>query len=315
MVRWPEVKKGGKHNVTVTGATGHVGRGIAERLLAWGDRVRAISRKAETLTSLTEKGAEAWPGDLLDTEFLTGAFRGADAVFAMIPPNPVAEDAREDQRKFAMSIADALGAAGIKHVVALSSVGGGLASGTGTIAGLHEFEERLRQVPGLSATILRPTYFMENFLYAIPLIREAGINGGAIKGDVPIGMIATRDIAEAGAEILSDATLIGDSVLELLGPEDLTFRQATSILGTAIGMPDLQYMEFPDADYRNALLAMGFSKSVANSYLEMNAAISDGTIQNTVTRNASSTTPTTLEDFARSVFAPAYKGTAAEAEA
>ncbi|MBK9152898.1 MAG: NmrA family NAD(P)-binding protein [Chloracidobacterium sp.] len=301
--------------ITITGATGHVGGGIAERLLDSGHKVRAIARSEERLKPLAEKGAEIWAGDLADTEFLTKAFEGADAVFAMIPPNPAAEDLRADYRKFADSIARSLQAAGTKNVVALSSVGGSLPSGTGPIAGLHEFEERLKQVAGLSLTVLRPTYFMENFLYTIPLIKSAGINGGAIKGDVPVAMIATADIAEAAAGILAGPGSSGTEVRELLGPKDLTFSEASGILGAAIGKPDLQYVEFSDQDYRGALLGMGFSPSVADSYLEMDAAISNGIIQNTTTRDAESTTKTTLDEFARDVFAPAFKGAAAEAKA
>ncbi|MGQ0591946.1 MAG: NAD(P)H-binding protein [Gammaproteobacteria bacterium] len=293
------------HLVTITGATGHVGKALAERLLQGGVKIRAVARSAKKLAPLTARGAEACVGDLQDTAFLTEAFRGADTVFAMIPSQPDVPDLQADQLRTATSVTEALKASGVPRVVALSSAGAGLPSGTGPIAGLHEFEELLKSVPGLSVVALRPTYFMENQLESIDLIKSAGINGSAARADVALAMIATRDIAAVTAEYLLAPTFDGYTVRELLGPRDYTHREATAILGAAIGKPDLAYVEFSDEDFRKGLLGAGFSASAADAYVEMYAAINDRRIQNTTSRNASNTTPTTLEEFAREVFAPA----------
>jgi len=303
------------HLVTVTGATGHIGRAIAENLLRSGHRVRAVARDKGKLAELAKNGAEILSGDVSDTAFLTNAFREADAVFAMIPPNPVAPDIRADQRKVAESICGALKNSGTTRVVALSSVGGSLESGTGPIVGLHEFEELLKTVPDTPAVILRPTYFMENFLNSIPLIKNAGINGSTVDGDTSMPMIATKDIAAAASEYLENPKFDAYSVHELYGPRAYTFAEATTILGTASGRPDLQYVKFSKEDYRKGLLDAGLSESVADSYIEMEEAFNDGRIQETVHRDEGSTTPTTLEEFGRDTFAPAYKGSAAEAGA
>jgi uncharacterized protein YbjT (DUF2867 family) len=303
------------HLVTVTGATGHIGSGIAERLLKGGHRVRGVVRDAKKFSSLAKNGAESRVGDIADAKFLADAFSGADAVFAMIPTSPIAGDIRAEMRQIAKNIVEALKASSVKHVVALSSIGGNLPSGTGPIAGLHEFEELLKSVPDLSLVILRPTYFMENFIESIPMIKDAGINGSAVRGDVSMPMIATRDIAEAAAKILETSTFEGQTVRELLGPRQYTFREATSILGTAIGKPELPYVDLSPDDLRKGLLDAGLSESVADAYLEMENAFNNGSVQATVTRSALNTTPTTLEEFARDTFVPAYKGAAAEAGA
>jgi NAD(P)H dehydrogenase (quinone) len=70
--------------VAITGATGNIGRALAERLLKRGVSVRAIGRTADRLRPLLARGAEAHVGDLRDPDFLARAFRGAGAVFAMI---------------------------------------------------------------------------------------------------------------------------------------------------------------------------------------------------------------------------------------
>ena len=298
------------HLVAVTGATGNVGGGIVERLLLDGHDVRAIGRDRAKLEPLVLRGAEARVGDQSNVDFLTKAFNGAKAVFAMIPSNPSAKDMRQEQREFAHAIVEAAKNSGVKKVVALSSVGAQHESGTGPIAGLHDFEELLTYAPGVSVIFLRPTYFMENFLHKIPLIKSAGFNGGLVRADLRMPMIATRDIAEAGAEYLADPAFDGHSVRELLGPKDCSFAEATSTLGAAIGNPDLPYTTFSQEDFKNGLLAAGVSESVADNYVEMENAMNDGLVAGSA-RSADNTTPTTLEQFAADTFAPSFKGSGA----
>jgi uncharacterized protein YbjT (DUF2867 family) len=293
--------------VTITGATGNIGKALAERLLQSGVKIRAVARNAEKLALLTAKGAEACVGDAENPAFLTEAFRGADAVFAMIPPHSNVPDLRADQLRIATSLSEALKTVGVSHVVALSSAGASLPSGTGPIAGLHKFEELLKSIPALSVIALRPTLFMENHLASIPLIKSAGINGSAAHADVALAMIATRDIAAVAAEYLMNPTFDGYAVRELYGPRDYTHREVTSILGAAIRKPDLVYVEFSYEDFRKDLLAAGFSASVADAYIEMYTAINEGRIQSTMSRNEWNTTPTTLDEFACDIFVPAYQ--------
>jgi uncharacterized protein YbjT (DUF2867 family) len=295
------------HLVTITGATGNIGKALADRLLHSGVTIRAVARTAERLLPLTARGAEACVGDMAHTAFLTEAFRGADAVFAMIPPHYHAPDLRAYHPRITASLAEGLQTAGVPRVVALSSSGASLPSGTGPIADLHTFEACLQAIAGLSVVALRPTLFMEDQLASIPLIRSAGVNGSAAHADVALAMVATRDIAAIAAEYLRAPTFEGYIVRDVLGPRDYTHREATAILGAAIGKPDLAYVELSYEDFRQGLLGAGFSVSAADAYVEMYTAINTGRIQSTVRRNASNTTPTTLEEFAREVFAPAYQ--------
>jgi uncharacterized protein YbjT (DUF2867 family) len=295
------------HRVTITGATGNIGMALVQRLLQRGVKVRAVARSAGKLAALTAQGAEACVGDIENAAFLAGVFSGADAVFAMIPPHRQTPDVRAQQRRIATSLTEALRAAGVRHAVALSSVGAGLPSGTGPIAGLHEFEEMLKSVAGLSVVALRPAFFMENHLASISLIKSAGILGSAARAGTTQAMIATRDIAAAASEYLLAPTFEGRIVRELLGPRDYAHREVASILGAAVGKADLAYVEFSCEDFRKGLLGAGFSASVADAFVEMYTAFNEGRIQSTVTRTAASTTPTTLETFAREVFAPAYQ--------
>lgn len=293
--------------VTVIGATGNIGRALAENLLKSGTKVRAVGRSADKLASLSKVGAESRVGSLDDSAFVADALRGADAAFLMIPPHYTAPDMRADQRRLGANLVEAVKQSGIKRVAVLSSLGGEFPSGTGPIVGLHEFENAIRGVAGLSAVILRPTYFMENHLGSIGLIKHAGINGSAMRPDTRLAMVATRDIAAVAAEVLSKPDFAGISVREVLGARDYSMQEATAILGASIGKPELAYVQFSDADFKKGLTGAGFSADVADKFVEMNAAFNAGTIQNTVQRNAANTTGTTLEQFAREVFAPLFQ--------
>jgi uncharacterized protein YbjT (DUF2867 family) len=62
---------------------------------------------------------------------------------------------------------------------------------------------------------------------------------GPIRADVPLAMIATRDIGAAAVEALLRLDFQGRQTQELLGPRDVTYTEAAKIIGTAIGKPDL----------------------------------------------------------------------------
>ena len=129
--------------ISVMGATGQVGGQVVRRLLEAGEKVRALGRSRGKLAEI--KGAEAMAGDAADAAFLTGAFRGADAVFALLPPDLASTDYRALQDRHGESIVQAVRDSGVRHVVFLSSIGADQPSGTGPIAGLAAQEARLRR--------------------------------------------------------------------------------------------------------------------------------------------------------------------------
>jgi len=292
--------------LVITGASGHIGSQAAEILLDGGQEVRVIGRKPEGLQRLVKRGAVAAIGNLLDRSFLSRAFAGASAVFTMIPPNYAAADFRAYQKLVGKNLAYAIADAGVAHVVNLSSQGAELTDGTGPILGLHDQEVRLNALAGVHVLNLRPTYFMENLLLNIPLIQQHGIAGSAVRGDVPFAMIATRDIAEVVAARLLRRDFTGKSVLDLLGPRDLTLDEAIAVLGRHIGKPGLKYVQFSAEEATKGMLGMGLSADMVRLYIEMSQAISDRRFAVARPRTPENTTPTTIEAFAE-IFAAAYR--------
>jgi uncharacterized protein YbjT (DUF2867 family) len=299
-----------KSPFVVCGATGNIGSRIAEILLAAGEPVRVIGRERIRLGSLASKGAEPCPGDIGDTAFLEKAFSGARGAFILIPPRFDVPDIREYQDRLGASLVAALSKVKVPRIVALSSIGAHLDKGTGPILGLHDLETRLGTLKDAEVVCLRPAYFMENHLWSIPLIRSQGINGSPIRGDVPLPMIATEDIADATARLFVEGVIRGHEVRYLLGPRDLTMSEATRIIGEAIGKPGLKYVQFSEEDARKTLAGAGMSASALDAMLEMQRGFNAGIVRPTRERSMESTTPTTLESFAKSVYARAYRAAA-----
>jgi uncharacterized protein YbjT (DUF2867 family) len=289
----------------ITGATGNIGSKAAGILLEKGEKVRVIGRNADKLRQFVDKGAEAAVGNLKDSAFVTRAFKGADAVFAMIPPDHAVTDFRAYQNGVGESLATAITKAGITNVVNLSSQGADRSAGTGPILGLHYQEQRLDRLKGVNIVHLRPTYFMENLLANIPLINQHGIAGSAIRGDVKFAMIATRDIAAHVATLLVNRDFTGTSTRDLLGERDLTLNEAVSVIGREIGRPDLKYVQFSYDDAAKSMREMGMSTDVSRLIIEMSKAINEGLLGAGQQRTPENTTPTSIEEFA-SVFAKIF---------
>lgn len=292
----------------VTGATGNTGSVVAHRLLEKGKKVRVIARNAERLQALAAAGAEPFAADLTDPAALTRAFSGAEAVYAMIPPNPASQDVRADQHRITESIASALEKTGVKRAVSLSSIGADKKSGTGPVAGLHEFEERLNAVPGLNVMHLRAGYFMENTLGQGAAIRAMGKTVGPLRGDLKLPLIATRDIGEVAADVLLKLEFNGRQTRELQGQRDVSYDEATAIIAKAIDKPEIKYVQLPDEQIQPILVQMGMSPHMAAMILEMSAALNAGHMRSLESRSARTTTPTSYETFVVEVLLPVYKG-------
>jgi uncharacterized protein YbjT (DUF2867 family) len=282
---------------------------VAQQLLQRGQAVRVIGRSADRLRGLTAQGAEAAVAEFHDAERLASAFTGAEAAFVMIPPDHVTPDHLAYQDRVGQATAQALKTAGVRYVVNLSSVGAHLAEGSGPIRGLRRQELRLNELAPLTVLHLRPAYFMENLLWGIPAIRAMGVNGSPLSGDLPIPMVATRDIGLKAAELLAALTFTGRTVFEFFGPRAVTLVEATRILGKAIGRPDLRYVPFGYDEAQKAMSSSGISPDYARLLIEMNRSFNEGRILPTQPMTGEHAGRTTVEQFAES-FAAAYRSAA-----
>src|SRR5947199_5564352 len=281
----------------ILGATGNTGSVVARRLLDRGKRVRVVGRDNKKLAPFVSRGADAFAADVLDTDALSRAFAGAQGVYALIPPEMTSPDFRAYQDRVTEAIAKALEKGGVTHAVTLSSVGADKPEKTGPVVGLHKMEMRLAQVRGLNALHLRAGYFMENTLAQIGIIRSFGVMAGPVRADLPLPMIATRDIGAAAAEALLRLDFRGQQTQELLGAREVTYNEGAKIVGTAIQTPGLAYMQLPDEQVIQAMTGMGISRNMAELLCEMSASLNHGYMKPLEPRSAKNTTPTTFETF------------------
>jgi len=295
----------------VLGASGNTGHVVAKNLLTSGQRVRVVGRNAAHLQFLATEGAEVFTADLTDVSALTKAFQQANSAYVMIPPNPTSNDVRASQDRVSDSIAAAVQKAGVKNVVALSSFGADKPSRTGPVVGLYNLEQKLNQIDQANVLHLRAGYFMENTLPQAAAISKMGFAAGPVRHDLKLPMIATSDIGKAAAEALLRLEFQGKQTRELQGQRDLDYIEAVTIIGRAIGRPDLKYIQAPDDQIRAAMLQMGMSGNFAGLILEMASALNSGEMRTLEPRTAINTTSTKFEDFVAESFVPAFQQQAA----
>lgn len=297
----------------ILGATGNTGSVAAGKLLEKGQKVRAIARNREKLSHFAERGAETVSADVTDSAALTKALTGARAAYIMIPPNLSAPDVPAYQQQVVASIAKAVQDSRIPYVVVLSSIGADKDSKTGPVLGLHHLEQKLNAIPSLNALHLRAGYFMENTLPQINVVRSFGMLAGPVRVDLPLSMIATRDIGEAAASALLALDFSGHQTRELQGHRDLNYNEVAQIIGCAIGKPSLNYVQLPTEQIVQAMTQMGMSNSMATQICELAAALDSGHMRFLDPRSAANTTPTSFETFVQEVWLPASQGKAATA--
>jgi uncharacterized protein YbjT (DUF2867 family) len=288
----------------ILGASGHTGSIIADFLLSKGEKVRVLGRDPGRLERFVRNGALAFTANLSDAGALTDAFSGARAAYLMLPP----VTSREDQERHSDAIAKAVKESGLRYAVHLSSYGAHVPEGNGPIAGLHSSEQKLNAIHGLNVLHLRAAYFMENNLAAIGMIHRMGIFAGALRPDLKLPMIATRDVGDYAARRLLDLDFSGKQTRELLGERDLSMAEVTAVIGRGIGKPELRYEQLPFDQAQQALLQMGIPPKTAAVYVEMYKAISAGIVAAQEPRSPENSTPTSFEEFVQDVFAAAYHG-------
>jgi uncharacterized protein YbjT (DUF2867 family) len=291
----------------ITGATGHTGSIAARNLLSRGQKVRAIGRSADRLQSLASAGAEPFVADVTDAKRLSEAFHGAQAVYAMIPPNMQSNDVLGYQEQVSDAISSAIANAKVPSIVLLSSIGADKPDKTGPVVGLHNFEQKLNRIDGINVLHLRAGYFMENTLAQVNAIKAVGKGAGPVRPDLKLPMIATQDIGTAVAEFLLHPNFQGKQTQELLGQRDLNYNEAAAIIGKAIGKPDLEYVQLPDDQLRPALIQFGMSQNLADLILEMARALNSGHMRALEPRSPKNTTPTSYEQFVAENFVPLFK--------
>src|SRR5580700_3379472 len=218
---------------SITGITGNVGGSVAYNLLAAGQSERAVMRDIGKGDVWTERGCEVVKADIADATSLASAFRGAEAVFVLVPPNFDPAPGFPEARATAASLKAALERTDPGRVVYLSTIGA--QAGESNLLTQHTIIEQVLGELPMPITFLRPAWFMENFRWDVAAARESGIIMSFLQPlDKPVPMVATPDIGHEAAKLLQESWA-GRRVVELEGPRRVTPNEIANTFAEVLG--------------------------------------------------------------------------------
>jgi uncharacterized protein YbjT (DUF2867 family) len=220
-------------SILVTGSTGTIGRQIIDQLQGKGVEVRALTRSPAK--AQFPAGVTAVQGDLADVGSLRAAMAGVSTLFLLAPNVP-------DELTQAMLALTVAREAGVRGIVYLSVFNGEAYADVPHFAGKHTVERMITALD-LPATILRPTYFIQNDIRMKEPLLTFGVYGMPL-GARGVSMVDVRDIAEAAAIDLlrreRSATPLPRETYTLAGPDALTGTGLAAIWTEALGR-DVRY--------------------------------------------------------------------------
>ena len=274
----------------LTGVTGKTGGASAQALLKKGVPLRAIVRNAEKAAGLKAAGVELVLGDITDRAVLERAMVGISKAL-MIMPNG------EKQLELEKQFVDVAKQAGVKHVIKMSSIEA-VADAKSPIPKIHYASEQYLMKSGLAWTMVKPNFFMQNFLGSAGTIKEQG------KIFLPMGegktvMADTRDIGAVVAAVMTGTGHEGKNY-EITGPEVLSFADAATRFSTVLGRK-IDYVHVPMPAYRQTLSRFLTNPWHLNAVCELFQEIADGHVLRTTdtVQKLTGKPPNSLEQFIR----------------
>jgi uncharacterized protein YbjT (DUF2867 family) len=256
--------------ILLTGATGKTGGEVARQLAAAGVPFRALIRNPDKAEALKALGAELVVGDLADQAFLPRALSGIEKAFLVMPND-------EQQLILENQFTDAAAAAGVQHLVYLSSLES-VPESKNPITQNHVAAQNHIRESGMTWTIVRPTFFNQNFETYAPRIREAK----QIVMPVGNGTISSTDLRDVGEIIREVLTKPGheNKSYDLTGPELLTFTEIaekfSKILGTHV-----EFIDQPLEEFGELLRTIGLSEWRVDAVCKELEAIGAGVVDHT----------------------------------
>jgi uncharacterized protein YbjT (DUF2867 family) len=263
--------------ILVLGGNGKTGSRVAARLRDRGLPVRIGSRSGEP------------PFDWEDRSTWAPALRGTSAVYVSYYPDLAVAGSTDAIR----TLTELALEAGVRRLVLLS--------GRGEVEA--ERAERALQESDAEWTILRCSWFMQNF--SEEFMRDQVLAGEVAlpAGDVPIPFVDADDIADAAVAALTEPGHVG-RLYVLSGPRSLTFAETVGEIARASGR-DVRYVPITLDEFAAAAAAGGVEPDVVELLLylfgevvvEENSSLTDGV------REALGRAPRDFADYARATAA------------
>jgi uncharacterized protein YbjT (DUF2867 family) len=234
--------------IVVTGSLGNISKQLTKELVQKGHTVTVISSKPEKQKDIEALGAIPAIGLLEDVQFLTTKFTGADAVYSMVPPANYFDhtlDLKAHVHQIGNNYAQAIQQSGVRRLVHLSSIGVHLEKDTGLILAHRDVEVILSKLStDVAITFMRPTAFHYNLFAYLPAIKNTGMMAANYGAADKIVWVSPADISAAIADEI--VTQIVGRKVRYVASDELACNEVASILGAAIGKPDLKWIIITD---------------------------------------------------------------------
>jgi NAD(P)H dehydrogenase (quinone) len=255
--------------IVVTGATGHLGRLVIAALLKKvpASSIVAVVRNVEKARDIAALGVQVRYGDYNHPPAWDDAFIGADKVL-LISSSEVGQRVKQHR-----AVIDAAKRAGVK-LLAYTSILRCDTSPMG-LAAEHKETEALIRASGIPFTLLRNSWYTENYTAGIP----AALAHGAIYGCAGQGRIASAarvDYAEVAAAVLTAENQAG-RVYELAGDTAFTLAELAAEISRQSGKK-IGYVNMSEAEYKNVLVKAGLPEAAAALYADSDTGISKGAL-------------------------------------
>jgi len=299
--------------IVLSVGTGNIGGYLAKKLLDAGANITVINRSADKVKDLASRGAKVVAGAQDDAKTLDAAFAGNKSLFWLTPPFGGGPDSINWSVNAARVAAQAAKAAGITHVVVISSVGAQVGAGTGAISFHRDVEDIFKSLLP-NVVILRPGFFMENILRDIPSAVAAGTAFTPTPSVYPLAVVSCSDIANKAASFLLTDNWHGHSTVGVHGPKSLNFIEGWAIISKVIGK-EIKVVDITLDQFRSTMTGYGAPSFMVESYIEMFESFKTGRAFQAEPRTPDTTTSTTLKEWAEQVFKPAFNSAVAAAAA
>lgn len=285
--------------ILITGATGRTGSHVARELASRGLSVRALVRNPTKAATLAAAGVELVTGDAGDPESVRSAMRGVRKV-AVIFPNGEQQLALEKQ------VVDIAVAAGAEHILKISSMES-LPTARNPTHRVHwESEEHIR-ASGAAWTMVRPSFYMQNFFANAATIKAEGkfyypfgeTGAAALTDSRDAGFFAAHCLATSGHENKS---------YDITSPDKLSFHDVAAVFSRELGR-QIDYVPQDPAAYKSYLGKFLASRWHLDAVCDIFAEIAAGYVvePTTVFKQVTERDPVTLAQFVRdfrAVFTP-----------
>jgi NAD(P)H dehydrogenase (quinone) len=254
-------------SVLVFGATGKLGRLLLSELQKRGTAaadITAAGRKQEVLDGLAAEDYRTVQVELGDAEQVRAAVNGHDQVVLISSGEPT----RLQQHQ---NVIDAAKAAGVGHLYYTSGLR--VDDPTFLLGADHKATEDAIKSSGITYTILRNGWYIENYLQAMRGAAQTGVFAAAV-GDGRVAPAGRQDFAEALAAVVT-----GDGhdnrTYDLSGDRGYTYAELAAAMSEVLGKP-VTYQAVPAEQYHAMLTGAGLDEGTAGFLVALDGSMGAG---------------------------------------